>query len=45
VDRQDTVLAYKKDCKTTLMATVVDDSVVAYNDDALFDEFHCACEA
>jgi hypothetical protein len=39
VDRQGTVFAYKKDGKTMLMATVVDDSVIAYNDDALFDEF------
>jgi hypothetical protein len=39
VDQQGTVFAYKKDGKTMLMATVVDDSVIAYNDDALFDEF------
>jgi hypothetical protein len=46
VDRQGTVFAYKKDSKTMLMATVVDDSVIAYNNDVLFDEFieHVKCE-
>ena len=39
VDRQGTVFAYKKGGKTMLMATVVDDSVVAYDDQTLFDKF------
>jgi hypothetical protein len=39
VDRQGTVFSYKDGEKIMLMATVVDDSVVAFNDDLLFEAF------
>jgi transposase InsO family protein len=39
VDRQGTVFSYRKGKQVMLMATIVDDSVVAFNDDALFDKF------
>jgi hypothetical protein len=39
VDRQGTVFSYRDGEKTMLMATIVDDSVVGFNDDLLFEEF------
>ena len=39
VDRQGTVFAYKKDGKTMLMATIVDDSVLAYDDVSVYEAF------
>ncbi len=39
VDRQGTVFSYRDGEKTMLMATIVDDSVVAFNDDLLFEKF------
>jgi hypothetical protein len=39
VDLQGTMFVYKKDGKTMCMTTVVDDSVIANNNDALFDGF------
>jgi hypothetical protein len=39
VDRQGTVFSYRRGDDVMLMATIVDDSVVAYNNDKLFDKF------
>ena len=39
VDRQGTVFSYRNGDDVMLMATVVDDSVVAFNNDAVFDKF------
>lgn len=39
VDSAKTVFSYEKDGKRMFVATVVDDSVVAYSDDTLYEEF------
>ena len=39
VDWQGTVFVYRQDDKIMLMATIVDDSVIAFNDDSLFERF------
>ena len=39
VDRQGTVFSYRHEGKVMLMATVVDDSVIAFNDESVFDKF------
>ncbi len=39
VDRQGTVFSYRHEGTVMLMATVVDDSVIAFNDESVFNKF------